>query len=54
MRAARPRVRHRPVGRVIADTTHDNVGSQRVLAKSGMRRHTTDDRLHHYELGRPA
>lgn len=41
------------VGRVIADTTHDNVGSQRVMEKCGMRRYTSDDRLHHYELLRP-
>lgn len=37
---------------VRADTTHDNVGSQRVLEKAGLHRYASDDRLHHYERRR--
>jgi|SRR5262245_48101727 len=41
------------VRRVIADTAHDNIGSQRVMDKAGMRRTGSDDRLHYYEAVPP-
>jgi RimJ/RimL family protein N-acetyltransferase len=38
------------VSKVIADTTHDNVASQRTLTQAGFRLVRTDDELHHYEV----
>ena len=35
--------------RVIADTTPDNIASQRTLSRAGFRLVGTDDELHHYE-----
>ncbi|PZF90603.1 hypothetical protein C1I99_24365 [Micromonospora deserti] len=35
------------VKRPVADTTHDNVGSQRVMERAGMRRTGADERLYH-------
>jgi RimJ/RimL family protein N-acetyltransferase len=37
------------LSRVIADTTLDNVASQRTLVRAGFRLVGTDDQLHHYE-----
>ena len=37
------------VHRVLADTDHDNLASQRVLEKAGFRRTHSDDALHYYE-----
>ncbi|WP_244870786.1 GNAT family N-acetyltransferase [Catellatospora sp. IY07-71] len=42
------------VRRAIADTTHGNVGSQRVMEKAGMRRTRSDERLRYYEATAPA
>ncbi|GAA3032577.1 hypothetical protein GCM10020229_50060 [Kitasatospora albolonga] len=36
--------------RAVADTTHDNLGSQRVLEKAGLRRTSSDETLHYYAL----
>jgi RimJ/RimL family protein N-acetyltransferase len=36
------------ISRVIADTTLDNVASQRTLTKAGFRRTDTDHELHYY------
>ncbi len=36
------------VRRVLADTAHDNVASQRVLEKAGLRRISSDENLHYY------
>ncbi|WP_035869677.1 GNAT family N-acetyltransferase [Kitasatospora cheerisanensis] len=36
------------VRRALADTDHDNLGSQRVLEKAGLRRTSSDERLHYY------
>ncbi|MFD0593874.1 GNAT family N-acetyltransferase [Catellatospora coxensis] len=41
------------VRRAIADTAHENVGSQRVMEKAGMRLTHSDDRLRHYETTEP-
>ena len=45
------------VSRVIADTTRDNIASQRTLIRAGFRLVGTDGELHHYEAvlndGRP-
>ncbi|HEX5995825.1 MAG TPA: GNAT family N-acetyltransferase [Jiangellales bacterium] len=41
------------VRRAVADTTHDNVGSQRVMEKAGMRRTGSDERLCYYEIIEP-
>ena len=38
------------VSRVIADTTLDNVASQRTLVRAGFRLVSTDAELYHYEL----
>lgn len=38
------------VSRVIADTTRDNIASQRTLIRAGFRLLGTDDELHHYQL----
>ncbi|MFI5680122.1 GNAT family N-acetyltransferase [Streptomyces cellulosae] len=38
------RVRH-----ARADTAHDNLASQRVLEKAGLRRTSSDENLHYYE-----
>lgn len=38
------------VRRALADTTHDNAASQRVLEKAGLHRTSSDDRLHYYAL----
>ncbi|WP_405008204.1 GNAT family N-acetyltransferase [Kitasatospora purpeofusca] len=38
------------VRRALADTTHDNAASQRVLEKAGLRRTSSDDSLHYYVL----
>ena len=38
------------LSRVIADTTLDNVASQRTLVRAGFRLVRTDAELHHYEL----
>jgi RimJ/RimL family protein N-acetyltransferase len=37
------------LSRVIADTTLDNIASQRTLTRAGFRLVGTDDELHHYE-----
>ena len=46
------------LSRVIADTTLDNIASQRTLIRAGFRLVSTDAELHHYEVllkgGRPA
>jgi RimJ/RimL family protein N-acetyltransferase len=39
----------RGIVRVIADTTLDNIASQRTLIRAGFRLVTTDAELHHYE-----
>ncbi len=36
-----------------ADTTHDNLGSQRVMEKAGMRRTDSDERLVYDEINQP-
>jgi RimJ/RimL family protein N-acetyltransferase len=36
--------------RVIADTTPDNIASQRTLVRAGFRLVSTDAELHHYEV----
>jgi RimJ/RimL family protein N-acetyltransferase len=36
--------------RVIADTTLDNIASQRTLVRAGLRLVATDAQLHHYEV----
>ena len=41
---------HRGVLRVIADTTLDNIASQRTLIRAGFRLVNTDAELHHYEV----
>ncbi|MDN3058931.1 MULTISPECIES: GNAT family N-acetyltransferase [Streptomyces] len=38
------------VRRVLADTAHDNVASQRVLEKAGLRRTSSDENLHYYAI----
>ncbi|MER5549586.1 GNAT family N-acetyltransferase [Streptomyces sp. NPDC002589] len=38
------------VRRVLADTAHDNVASQRVLEKAGLRRTLSDEKLHYYAV----
>jgi RimJ/RimL family protein N-acetyltransferase len=38
------------LSKVIADTTLDNVASQRTLMRVGFRLASTDDELHHYEV----
>jgi RimJ/RimL family protein N-acetyltransferase len=38
------------VVRVIADTTRDNIASQRTLIRAGFRLVNTDAELHHYEV----
>ncbi|MFE6748212.1 GNAT family N-acetyltransferase [Kitasatospora purpeofusca] len=38
------------VRRALADTTHGNTASQRVLEKAGLRRTSSDDELHYYTL----
>ncbi|MEV6211629.1 GNAT family N-acetyltransferase [Kitasatospora sp. NPDC051914] len=38
------------VRRVLADTAHDNVASQRVLEKAGLRRISSDENLHYYAV----
>ena len=38
------------LSRVIADTTLDNIASQRTLIRAGFRLVSTDAELHHYEL----
>ncbi|MFG2825111.1 GNAT family N-acetyltransferase [Kitasatospora sp. NPDC048365] len=38
------------VRRAVADTTHDNLGSQRVLEKAGLQRTSSDETLHYYSL----
>jgi RimJ/RimL family protein N-acetyltransferase len=38
------------VSRVIADTTPDNIASQRTLVRAGFRLVRTDADLHHYEV----
>ncbi|MFJ8040357.1 GNAT family N-acetyltransferase [Kitasatospora sp. NPDC096147] len=38
------------VRRAVADTTHDNTGSQRVLEKSGLHRTGSDGTLHYYAI----
>jgi RimJ/RimL family protein N-acetyltransferase len=40
---------HNGLSRVIADTTLDNIASQRTLIRAGFRLVSTDDELHHYE-----
>ena len=35
---------------VIADTTLDNIASQRILKRAGFHRVSTDAELHHYEM----
>jgi RimJ/RimL family protein N-acetyltransferase len=42
--------RDRGVSRVIADTTLDNVASQRTLIRAGFRLMGADAELHHYEV----
>lgn len=37
------------LSRVIADTTADNIASQRILIRAGFRLVATDAELHHYE-----
>ncbi|MEV6105405.1 GNAT family N-acetyltransferase [Streptomyces sp. NPDC051940] len=37
------------VRRAVADTTHENAGSQRVLEKAGLRHVRSDERLRYYE-----
>lgn len=39
--------------RVKADTTHDNIGSQRVMEKAGMHRTGSDDKLVYYAIEAP-
>jgi RimJ/RimL family protein N-acetyltransferase len=34
---------------VVADTTVDNIASQRTLIRAGFRHVGTDDEFHHYE-----
>jgi RimJ/RimL family protein N-acetyltransferase len=36
--------------KVIADTTLDNIASQRTLIRAGFRLVSTDAELHHYEV----
>jgi len=38
------------VSKVIADTTRDNIASQRTLVRAGFRLLNTDAELHHYEV----
>jgi RimJ/RimL family protein N-acetyltransferase len=38
------------LSRVIADTTLDNIASQRTLIRAGFRRVRSDAELHHYEV----
>jgi RimJ/RimL family protein N-acetyltransferase len=38
------------VRRAVADTTHENVGSQRVMEKAGLRQVRSDERLRYYEI----
>lgn len=38
------------LSRVIADTTPDNIASQRTLVRAGFRLVDTDGELHHYEV----
>jgi RimJ/RimL family protein N-acetyltransferase len=38
------------LSRVIADTTLDNIASQRTLVRAGFRLVTTDDEFHYYEM----
>ena len=38
------------LSRVVADTTLDNIASQRTLVRSGFRLVRTDAELHHYEV----
>ena len=40
---------HRPF-KVIAETTLDNIASQRTLIRAGFRLVRTDAELHHYEV----
>jgi RimJ/RimL family protein N-acetyltransferase len=41
------------VRRAVADTTHDNIGSQRVMEKAGMRQVRSDERLRYFEIAKP-
>ncbi len=36
--------------RIVADTTHVNIGSQRVMEKTSMRRFRADEHLYFYEI----
>ncbi|MEU8034703.1 GNAT family N-acetyltransferase [Streptomyces sp. NPDC049099] len=38
------------VRRVLAETAHDNVASQRVLEKAGLRRISSDENLHYHAI----
>jgi RimJ/RimL family protein N-acetyltransferase len=38
------------VSKVIAETTLDNIASQRTLVRAGFSLVNTDDELHHYEV----
>jgi RimJ/RimL family protein N-acetyltransferase len=38
------------ITKVLADTTPDNVASQRTLLRAGFQLVSTDDELHHYEV----
>lgn len=38
------------VRRAVADTTHENIGSQRVLVKAGLHLVRSDERLRYYEV----
>ncbi|WP_171074724.1 GNAT family N-acetyltransferase [Nonomuraea basaltis] len=40
------------ITRAVADTAHDNPASQRVLEKAGLRRISSDERLHYYATER--
>jgi RimJ/RimL family protein N-acetyltransferase len=42
------------LSRVIADTTLDNIASQRTLARAGFRLVSSDAELHHYEVVLPS